>query len=127
MRVLCTRLFSAYATQRAISDRELIATVGSILYSGASRDFGGELVLHRIRRGSRASTGARAVVALRSVRTAVFLMGLDTSDRWRPGDRDTRALRDLGRLVLDFDDESLRRTIDRGVLLEVPADVEHPR
>jgi hypothetical protein len=66
-------------------------------------------------------------VALRSVRTAVFLLGLDISDRWRPGERDTRALRDLARLVLDLDDVTLRRTIDRGVLLEVAGDVEDPR
>jgi hypothetical protein len=119
-RIFKTKTFARWMRKSGISDYELSETVAEMVHGLVDADLGGSLVKKRIAmRGKGKRGGARTIVATKMADRWFFLYGFGKNERANIDKDELRALQEVGRDLLAFDDRRLAVALDSGELVEV--------
>ena len=125
MRVFKTKWFARYARRERIEDESLRDAVERAECGGVDANLGGGVIKQRVARtGQGRSGGRRMLIAYRSGDRSVFLYGFAKNERENIEHDELATLREIAAGWLKADEESLKRAMEEGVLLEVGYDEE---
>ena len=120
MRVFKTKWFARYARRERIEDESLRDAVERAECGGVDANLGGGVIKQRVARtGQGRSGGRRMLIAYRSGDRSVFLYGFAKNERENIEHDELATLREIAAGWLKADEESLKRAMEEGVLLEV--------
>jgi len=125
VRVFKTKWFARYARRERIEDESLRDAVERAECGGVDANLGGGVIKQRVARtGQGRSGGRRMLIAYRSGDRSVFLYGFAKNERENIEHDELATLREIAAGWLKADEESLKRAMEEGVLLEVGYDEE---
>ena len=119
MRVFKSRPFHRWATKEGLSDESLRAAVEEMEQGLAGADLGGHLLKKRVALQAGKSGGGRAPVAYETGRRAFFIYGFSKNARSNISGRELKALKRYAAELLAYDNQTLRRALEAGALVEV--------
>lgn len=112
MRVFVTRWFGQFARRQEISEAALCQAVARFLEGLVDADLGGGIVKQRVARpGAGRSGGYRTLIAVRRGDRAFFVYGFAKNAVENISAAELKALRLLGRTLLDFDEAGLLKAV----------------
>jgi hypothetical protein len=120
MRVFKTKVFARFARRARIDDRSICEAADRAAVGLIDADLGGGLIKQRIARaGQGRSGGFRVVVIWRRKDRSIFVHGFAKNERDSVDDTDLADLKELARLLLNYDSRKLNRAVVEGELVEV--------
>lgn len=120
-RTFRTRSFTRWMRKAGLTDEVLRAAVLEMTKGLIDADLGGHLVKKRVAlpgQGKRA--GARTIVATKMADRWFFVLGFAKNERANIDAAELKALQELAKHYLEFDDWQIEQAIASGVLTEVP-------
>jgi hypothetical protein len=125
MRLYKLKAFARFQRRERIADRALGKAVRSAEMGLVDADLGGGLIKQRVARpGQGKSGGYRTLIAYRRGDRAVFLYGFAKSDQASVDADQLAYWRQIGRVYLGLDDESIEAAITIDELMEMGNDDE---
>ena len=126
MRVLKRKDFARWQMGEKLSDATLCKAVQEMEVDLIDADLGGFLYKKRVARsGAGKSGGYRTLLSARVGSRYVFLHGFSKSDKANITQDEKKALQFAGKVFLELSTESLAKTLQSGVLLEVHCEQDH--
>ncbi len=124
-RVFRTRSFTRWMRKAGLTDEVLCVAVSEMAQGLIDADLGGHLVKKRLALpGQGKRGGARTIVATKMADRWFFVLGFAKNERANIEAAELKALQELAKHYLGFDDLQIERAIDSGVLTEVRHDDE---
>ncbi|MCI1193613.1 type II toxin-antitoxin system RelE/ParE family toxin [Calidifontimicrobium sp. SYSU G02091] len=124
-RVFRTRSFTRWMRKAGLTDEVLCVAVSEMAQGLIDADLGGHLVKKRLALpGQGKRGGARTIVATKMADRWFFVLGFAKNERANIDAAELKALQELAKHYLGFDDLQIEQAIDSGVLTEVRHDDE---
>ena len=124
-RVFRTRSFTRWMRKAGLTDEVLCVAVSEMAQGLIDADLGGHLVKKRLALpGQDKRGGARTIVATKMADRWFFVLGFAKNERANIEAAELKALQELAKHYLGFDDLQIEQAIDSGVLTEVRHDDE---
>lgn len=124
-RVFRTRSFTRWMRKAGLTDEVLCVAVSEMAQGLIDTDLGGHLVKKRLALpGQGKRGGARTIVATKMADRWFFVLGFAKNERANIDAAELKALQELAKHYLGFDDLQIEQAIDSGVLTEVRHDDE---
>ncbi|WP_243041043.1 type II toxin-antitoxin system RelE/ParE family toxin [Dyella sedimenti] len=124
-RVFRTRSFTRWMRKAGLTDEVLCVAVSEMAQGLIDADLGGHLVKKRLALpGQGKRGGARTIVATKMADRWFFVLGFAKNERANIEAAELKALQELAKHYLGFDDLQIEQAIDSGVLTEVRHDDE---
>lgn len=120
MKVFKIKWFNQWATKVKITDDELLQTIREIEQGLIDANLGGHVYKKRVSfqgRGKR--SGARTLIAFKIKDKAFFIYGFAKNQQDNINERELKALKQLAKELLQYDDHKLRNAMIAGELIEV--------
>lgn len=125
-RAFRTRSFTRWMRKAGLTDEVLYAAVSEMAQGLIDADLGGHLVKKRVALpGQGKRGGARTIVATKMADRWFFVLGFAKNERANIDAAELKALQELAKHYLRFDDRQIEQAIDSGVLTEVRHDHEN--
>lgn len=125
-RAFRTRSFTRWMRKAGLTDEVLYAAVSEMAQGLIDADLGGHLVKKRVALpGQGKRGGARTIVATKMADRWFFVLGFAKNERANIDAAELKALQELAKHYLGFDDRQIKQAIDSGVLTEVRHDHEN--
>ena len=106
-----------------LTDACLFSAVSEIAQGLVDADLGDHLFKKRVAlQGQGKRGGARTIVATKRGRRWFFLYGFEKSDRDNVGQDELKALQEVAKELLEFDDRQLAAALTAGEIVEVTND-----
>ncbi len=119
-RVFRTRSFTRWMTKIGLTDAALSEAVAEMGQGLIDADLGGHVVKKRVALpGQGKRGGARTIVATRLGERWFFLYGFGKNERANIDQDELKALREMARELLGFDDRQLATALRAGEIVEV--------
>ena len=123
MRVFLVKAFGRFRRKEKLSDELLLRTIDVIQLGLVDADLGRGLIKQRVaREGQAKSGGYRTLIAVRSGKRAVYLLGFGKNDTPSLKADELADLRVLTMLWLGLSDDQIERAVATGDLQEVPSE-----
>lgn len=120
MRVFKTRAFCRSMKRSALTDSALWAAVVEMSQGLIDADLGGHVVKKRVALpGQGKRGGARTIVATKLAERWFFLYGFSKNERSNIDKDELRALQEVAKELLSFDDRQLGIALQAGEIVEV--------
>jgi hypothetical protein len=120
MQVFKLKWFARFARREQIADASLREAIARAELGLIDADLGGGLIKQRVaRQGRGRSGGYRVIVAYRSRKRAVFLLGFAKNEQDNIEPDELQSLRKLGEKWLAASSVALLESIEDGALMEV--------
>lgn len=124
-RVFRTRSFTRWMRKAGLTDEALRVAVSEMAQGLIDADLGGHLVKKRLSLpGQGKRGGARTIVATKMTDRWFFVLGFAKNERANIDAAELKALQELAKHYLGFDDRQIEQAISSGVLTEVRHDDE---
>ncbi|MEW6100585.1 MAG: type II toxin-antitoxin system RelE/ParE family toxin [Pseudomonadota bacterium] len=125
-RAFRTRSFTRWMRKAGLTDEVLYAAVSEMAQGLIDADLGGHLVKKRVALpGQGKRGGAHTIVATKMADRWFFVLGFAKNERANIDAAELKALQELAKHYLGFDDRQIEQAIDSGVLTEVRHDHEN--
>ncbi|MEQ8508491.1 MAG: type II toxin-antitoxin system RelE/ParE family toxin [Rhodospirillaceae bacterium] len=125
MNVYAFKPFVRFYRREGIKEADLCEAVKRAEMGLVDADLGGGLIKQRIARpGEGKSSGYRSLIVLRVRDRAVFVHGFAKNRKDNLSRTDLKALKELAKTLLDYDDSYLKEAIKSGALKKVICDDE---
>lgn len=112
--------FARFARQERIASAVLVEAVERADRGLIDADLGGGVIKQRIARTGRGRSGGyRTIVLLRFGSRAIFAYGFAKKDRANIDRAELKALKDIARKLLAYDEREIERAVSHGTLIEV--------
>ncbi|MDF1684411.1 MAG: type II toxin-antitoxin system RelE/ParE family toxin [Legionellaceae bacterium] len=120
MKTIKTKLFTKWANKNKVSDESLICAAKEIAADNYEANYGGGVIKKRIANKGRGKRGsARSIVAFKSGKTCFFIYGFEKSAKSNIATNEEKAMKILAKSLFAYSDESIKRLINEGSLIEV--------
>jgi hypothetical protein len=120
VRVFKTKNLAKFTQRNGISDASLVAAVERATRGLIDADLGGHIIKQRVARPGQGKRGGfRMLIGIRSHR-AIFLFGFAKNERENIDDDQLKTLREIVASWFTADDAKIARTLNDGLLIEVP-------
>lgn len=120
MRILKNKGFDRWAEKEGLNDEAILKAAEEMekgLYEG---NFGGNVFKKRVSIGNRGKRGgARTIVAFKIHNKAIFMYGFAKNQRENISGKEEKALKELAKVFLNFNDNQIDKAIQVGELIEV--------
>ena len=120
MKIFKIKWFNQWVLKEKITDNELLQAIKEIEQGLIDANLGGNVYKKRVSyqgRGKR--SGARTLIALKVKDKAFFVYGFSKNQQDNINERELKALKQLAKELLRYDDEQLRNAMAIGELIEV--------
>ncbi|NBX72830.1 MAG: type II toxin-antitoxin system RelE/ParE family toxin [Alphaproteobacteria bacterium] len=125
MRVFKTRHFARFARGEGLKDAQIAEAIRDAERGLIDADLGGGLIKLRVARAGKGKSGGyRTMIAYRTRKRAVFLLGFAKSRLDNIGDDQLRDLRAAAGSILALSEDEIEERLAENVLLEVTYDDE---
>lgn len=119
-RVFRTRTFTRWMRKAGLTDKALCEAVDEMARGLVDADLGGHVVKKRVALpGKGKSGGARTIVATKLVDRWFFLFGFNKNERANIDNDELKALQEMAKELLGFDDQQLEAALAAGEMVEV--------
>jgi hypothetical protein len=119
-RVFRTRTFTRWMGKMGLADKALLQAVAELVSGLVDADLGGHLVKKRVAlSGQGKRGGARMIVATKWADRWFFLYGFGKNERANIGKDELKALQEVARELLGFDDGQLATALASSEIMEV--------
>jgi hypothetical protein len=119
-RVFKTRTFARWMRKAGLTDAALCVAVEEMVRGLVDADLGGDIVKKRVALpGQGKRGGARAIVATKMAGRWFFLFGFSKNERSNIDKDELRALQEVARELLGFDDRQLIIALAAGEIVEI--------
>lgn len=119
-RVFRTRTFTRWMRKTGLTDEALSDAVDEMARALVDADLGGHVVKKRVALpGKGKSGGARTIVATKLADRWFFLFGFSKNERANIDKDELKALQELAKVLLGFNDQQLEAALAAGELVEV--------
>jgi hypothetical protein len=126
VRIFLNRPFQRFAQKERISDAALCEAVSRAERGLVDADLGGGVIKQRIpRQNEGRSGGFRSVLLYRAAGKAFFVYGFAKNERENIGETELADLKDLAKLVLEYDDEQISTMLETERMREVVYDEQN--
>lgn len=123
MRVFKTKEFARFARREGLSDEALCDAIDRVESGLIDSDLGGNLIKQRVARsGQGRSGGYRTVIVWRAGQHSFFVYGFAKSRKADLTPKELVAYQRIGRLLLGYDDNALKRAVTAKELVELTCD-----
>lgn len=123
MRVFKTKEFARFARREGLSDEALCDAIDRVESGLIDSDLGGNLIKQRVARsGQGRSGGYRTVIVWRVGQHSFFVYGFAKSRKADLTPKELVAYQRIGRLLLGYDDNALKRAVTAKELVELTCD-----
>jgi hypothetical protein len=123
VRIFKTKEFARFARREGLSDEALCDAIDRAERGLIDADLGGNLIKQRIARpGQGRSGGYRTVIVWRARQNSFFVYGFAKSSKADLTPRELVAYQTIGRLLLGYDDNALKKAVAAKELLELTCD-----
>ncbi|NCO19497.1 MAG: type II toxin-antitoxin system RelE/ParE family toxin [Gammaproteobacteria bacterium] len=120
VRVFRTRTFTRWMKKAGLTDEALAGAVSEMVAGLVDADLGGHLVKKRVALpGQGKRSGARTIVATRMAERWIYLYGFAKNERANIDKVELKALQEVAKELLNFDDRQLAIALSKGELEEV--------
>lgn len=123
MQIFKNKAFDKWTAKEGLSDDALRAAVAEIERGLVDADLGGHVLKKRVALAGRGkSGGVRTLLAYRIDDKAFFVYGFAKNARANISEDELKALKNLAKELLAYNDKELTRAIKHGALIEVEND-----
>ncbi len=121
--VFRTRTFTRWLRKAALTDAALLIAVAEMQQGLIDADLGGHLVKKRVALpGQGKRGGARTIVATKRGAHWFFLYGFEKNERANVDKDELKALQEVAKVLLEFDDQQLAVAVVAGEIMELSND-----
>ena len=119
MRIFKSKWFMKWANKQGIDDRSLKIAVEEINAGLVDADLGGNVVKKRVAQNQGKRSGFRTILAFKTGENVFFIYGFTKNVRANVDARELKALKQLAKMLLSYNDVQLRQAIEAGGIEEV--------
>lgn|SRR3546814_42653 len=122
-KIFKTHAFSRWMKKAALTDADLCAAVIEMSQGLIDADLGGHIVKKRVaQRGQGKRGSTRTIVATKTAERWFFIYGFNKNERANIGRSELKALQEVAKTLLEFNEAQLAIAMAAGQILEVYED-----